>query len=61
VFRRYRIQNDKDGIQIQVYNIINDSLHHSRQFMSLKVNATIKKAMVSTSHGQGSVLLKNKA
>ena len=29
VFRCYCIQNVVDGIQIQVYNIINDSVNHS--------------------------------
>ena len=43
MFHRYRIQNDKDGIQIQVNNIINDSLHHSRQFISLKVKKNLRK------------------
>jgi len=36
VFRRYCIQNVKDGIQIQVHNIINDSLNHSSQFIFCK-------------------------
>ena len=44
MFRRYRVQTDKDGIQIQVYNIIKDSLHHSRQFISLKVKKNLRKS-----------------
>jgi len=37
MFRRYCIQNVKDGIQIQVYNIINESVNHSSQFILVKV------------------------
>ena len=44
VFRRYCIQNVKDGTQIQVYNIINDSLHHSSQFISVKVKKHLRKS-----------------
>ena len=41
VFRRYHIQNVKEGIQIQVYIIIGDSVHHSRQFISVKVKKNL--------------------
>ena len=34
-FRRYCIQNVKDGIQIQVYNINNESVNHYSQFISV--------------------------
>ena len=36
-FRRYCIQNVKDGIQIHVYNINNESVSHSSQFILVKV------------------------
>ena len=42
VFRRFCIQNVKDGIQIQVYNIINDSVNHSHQFISVKVEKNLR-------------------
>ena len=42
-FRRYCIQNVKDGIQIQVYNIIKESVNHSRQFISVKVKKNLRK------------------
>ena len=44
VFRRYCIQNVKDGIQIHVYNIINDSVNHSSQFISAKVKKNLRKS-----------------
>ena len=44
VFRRYCIQNVKDGIQIQVYNIINESVNHSSQFISVKVMKNLRKS-----------------
>ena len=37
IFRRYCIQYAKDGIQIQVYNVNNESVNHSSQFISVKV------------------------
>ena len=43
VFRRYYIQNVKDGIQIHVSNIIDESVHHSGQFISVKVKKTLRK------------------
>ena len=33
IFRRYCIQDVKDGIQIQVYNINNESVNHFSQFI----------------------------
>ena len=44
VFRRYYIQNVKDGIQIQVNNIINESVYHSSQFISVKVKKNLRKS-----------------
>ena len=41
---RYCIQNVKDGIQIPVYNIINDKVHHSSQFISVKVEKKLRKS-----------------
>ena len=44
IIRRYCIQNVKDGIQIHVYNIINDSVTHSSQFISVKVRKNLRKS-----------------
>ena len=44
VFRRYCIQNVKDGIQIQVYNITNESVNHFSQFVSVKVKKNLRKS-----------------
>ena len=44
IFRRYCIHNVKDGIQIQVYNIINESENHSSQFISVKVKKNLRKS-----------------
>ena len=44
VFRRYCIQNVVDGIKIQVYNIISDSVNHSSQFISVKVKKNLRKS-----------------
>ena len=44
VFRHYCIQNVKDGIQIQVYNIINESINHSSQFISVEVKKNLRKS-----------------
>ena len=44
VFRRYFIQNVKDWIQIQVYNIIHESVYHSSQFISVKVKKNLRKS-----------------
>ena len=43
IFRHYWIENIKDGIQIQVYNIIIESVYHSSQFISVKVKKNFKK------------------
>ena len=34
---QYCIQNVKDGFQIQIYNISNESVNHSSQFISVQV------------------------
>ena len=44
VFRRYCFQNVKDRIQIQVYNIINESVNHCSQFISVKVKKNLRKS-----------------
>ena len=43
MFCRYCIQNVKDGIPIQVYNSINESVSHSSQFISEKVKKHLRK------------------
>ena len=42
IFRRYCIQNIKDGIQIQVYNINNDGINHFSQFISVKIQENFR-------------------
>ena len=49
IIRRYCIQNVKDGIQILVYNINNDSVNHFSQFISVKVKQKFKKISASIS------------
>ena len=44
VCRRYCIQHLKDGIQIQVYNSINESVNHSSQFISVKVKKNLRRS-----------------
>ena len=44
IFRRYCTQNVKDAIQIQVYNIINESVSHSSQFISAKAKKNLRKS-----------------
>ena len=44
VFRRYCIQTVKDGIQIHVCNIINKSVNHSTQFISVKGKKNLRKS-----------------
>ena len=44
IFRRYCIQNVKDGIQSQVYNINNESIKHSSQFTFVKVKKHLRKS-----------------
>ena len=45
IFRRYCIQNVKDGIQIQVHNINNESVNHFSQFISVKVKKNLRKSL----------------
>ena len=42
-FRRYFIENVKDGIQIQVCNINNESVSQFGQFISVKVKKNLRK------------------
>ena len=42
IFRRYCIQNVKDGIQIQAYNINFESVNHFSQFISVKVKKNLR-------------------
>ena len=44
IFHRYCIQSAKDGIQIQVYNINNESINHFSQFASVKVKKNLRKS-----------------
>ena len=44
IFCSYCFQNVKDGIQIQVYNINNESVYHSSQFISVKVKKNLRKS-----------------
>ena len=46
IFRHYCIQNVKDEIQIQVYNINNESVNHFIQFISVKVKKNLGKSQV---------------
>ena len=43
-FHRYGIQNVKDGIKIQVYNINNESVSHISQFISVKVQKNLRQS-----------------
>ena len=47
IFRRCCIQNFKDGIQIQVDNINNESVNHFSQFISVKVKKNLRKSQVN--------------
>ena len=38
-----RNESEKDGIQIQVFNIINESVNHSSQFISVTVKKNLRK------------------
>ena len=42
IFRHYWIQNVKDGIQLQVYHINNESASHFSQFISVKVKKNLR-------------------
>ena len=44
MFCRYCIQNVKDEIHIQVYNINNESVHHFSQLISVKVKKQLRKS-----------------
>ena len=44
IFHRYCIQNVKDGIQIQVYDIDIESVSHITQFISVKVKYNWRKS-----------------
>ena len=44
VIRRYCIQNVKDRVEIQVYNIIYESVYHSSQFISVGVKKNLRKS-----------------
>ena len=44
MFRRYCIQNVKNGIQIQVCNINNESVNHFSQFILIKVQKNLRKS-----------------
>ena len=44
IFRRFCIYNVKDGIQIQIYNINNESGSHFSQFISVKVKKNLIKS-----------------
>ena len=44
MFCRYCIQNVKDGIQIHVYNITNESVNHFSQVISVKVKKHLRKS-----------------
>jgi len=49
VFRHFCIQNFRDGIQIQVCNIINEIVYHSSQFISVNVKKNLRKISGSIS------------
>ena len=44
IFRHYCIQNFKDRIQIQVYNINNEIVNHFGQFILVKVKKNLRKS-----------------
>ena len=44
MFRHYCIHNVKDGIQVQVYDINNESVNHFSQFISVKVKKNLRKS-----------------
>ena len=43
-FRHYCIQNVKDGIQIQAYNINNESVNHFSQFILVEAKTSLSKS-----------------
>ena len=44
IFRHYCIQNVKDGIQIQIYNVNNESVNHFSQIFLIKVKKNLRKS-----------------
>ena len=44
IFRRFCIVNATDRIQIEVYNINNESVNHFSQFISAKVKKSLRKS-----------------
>ena len=44
IIRHYCIQNVTDRIQIQVYNIDNETVNHFSQFISVKVKKNLRKS-----------------
>jgi len=46
IFRYHCIQSVNDRIQIQVYNINNESVNHFSQFISVKVKKNLRKFQV---------------
>ena len=58
VFRLCCIQNVKDGIQIQVYNIKNESVNHYSQFISVKVKKNLRKSQAQFQEMLGKLRLK---
>ena len=44
IFRRYCIQNVENGIQIQVYNINDESVNYFSEFILLKVKKNLRKS-----------------
>ena len=44
MFRFYCIQKAKDGIQIKVFNINNESVSQFSQFISVKVKKNLRKS-----------------
>ena len=44
MFRLHCIEYIKDGIQIVVYNIKNESINHLSQFISVKVKKNLRKS-----------------
>ena len=44
IFRRYCIQNVKDGIQVQAYNIYYESVNHFSHVISVKFKKNLRKS-----------------
>ena len=58
ICRRYSIENVKDGIQLQVYNINNRSVNHFSQFTSVKVTTNFKKSQAQFQEELGKLRLR---